>query len=188
MKYKHLDFLCYFWLQEKTAQIKSIIVLIYPREGVLQVEVEPTILSAVQACFCESSNLPTSSHADDESSRVWGGWGVGGGGYTFENHNFTRNGHLKSERAAVPSLASNVSSFSLGFFSSLSSGLLSRHPVRPLQVPRYLPANTGIHEPCTSAALWKRKPLCRSSRKAPSIVLCVPRGDEGVLPLEERAL
>lgn len=82
----------------------------------------------------------------------------------------------------VPSLALHLSGFSLfSFFfsSSLSSHLVSFLPVWPLQVLCYLRANTGIHEPCTSTALWKRKPLCRSSWKAPSIVLCVPRWDEG---------
>lgn len=94
----------------------------------------------------------------------------------------SHNECLKSEKAAgaFSGIASKRLLAVFFFFSSsLSSHLVSFLPVWPLQVLCYLRANTGIHEPCTSTALWKRKPLCRSSWKAPSIVLCVPRWDEG---------
>lgn len=95
---------------------------------------------------------------------------------TFETP-ISHNGLLKSERAAgsFPGIESKQL-LSVFFSSSPPSSFL---PVRPLQVPRYLTANTGIHEPCTSTALWKRKPLCSSYWKASSVVLCAPGGDEG---------
>ena len=138
-----------------------------------------SVLSSAQHAFVKA--LIYTFH---DTLMMSGGWKLGGGKCLKPQFHTTDIWNLRELLSGIESKQLLSLFFFLLFLlllfpSSLSSALLSFLPVWHLQVPPYLAANTGIHEPCTSAALWKRKPLCRSSWKAPSIVLCVPRGDEG---------
>lgn len=107
----------------------------------------------------ESTNLLVSWCAADECWMKGARSGKAVRRVTFETA-ISHNARLKSERAADP-FSGIASKRLLSVFWKPPGHFMSSLPVWPLQVPRYLAANTGIREPCTSAALWKRKPLCR---------------------------